>query len=381
MLIEKPGARSAGELDAVAEAARRTGALVRIGFNHRYHRAFRQAREIFESGALGEMMFIRGRYGHGGRPGYDREWRADPALSGGGELIDQGVHLIDLSRWFLGDFPSVRGRARTYFWDMPVEDNGFLLLETARGQVAFLHASWTEWKNLFSFEIAGRTGKLEINGLGGSYGIERLTCYHMLPEMGPPETTVWEYPDGRRLLGRRDRRLPGRHPPRTPTRPRRRRRAGDAAHRRDGLPRDARMIITRSPLRISLGGGGTDLPSYYREHGGFLIAAAIDKYVYITLHETFRRSDLIKYSQIEARADGRRDQAPDHPRSACAWSAVERAAPGDHQHGRHPGRHRPGLVRQLHDRAAAARCTRCKKDFVHPRRSWPSRPATSRSTC
>jgi predicted dehydrogenase len=194
VLIEKPGARSAGELDAVAEAARRTGALVRIGFNHRYHRAFRRAREIFESGALGEMMFIRGRYGHGGRPGYDREWRAAPALSGGGELIDQGAHLIDLSRWFLGDFPSVRGRARTYFWDMPVEDNGFLLLETARGQVAFLHASWTEWKNLFSFEIAGRSGKLEISGLGGSYGTERLTWYKMSAEMGPPETTAWEYP-------------------------------------------------------------------------------------------------------------------------------------------------------------------------------------------
>jgi predicted dehydrogenase len=194
VLIEKPGARCAGELDAVAEAARRTGALVRIGFNHRYHRAFRQAREIFESGALGEMMFIRGRYGHGGRRGYEGEWRAAPALSGGGELIDQGAHLIDLSRWFLGNFPSVRGRARTYFWDMPVEDNGFLLLETAGGQVAFLHASWTEWKNLFSFEIAGRVGKLEISGLGGSYGTERLTWYKMSAEMGPPETLAWEYP-------------------------------------------------------------------------------------------------------------------------------------------------------------------------------------------
>jgi predicted dehydrogenase len=139
-------------------------------------------------------MFIRGRYGHGGRPGYDREWRADPALSGGGELIDQGAHLIDLSRWFLGDFLSVRGSARTWFWDMPVEDNGFLLLETAGGQVAFLHASWTEWKNLFSFEIAGRVGKLEISGLGGSYGTERLTWYKMSPEMGPPETLAWEYP-------------------------------------------------------------------------------------------------------------------------------------------------------------------------------------------
>jgi predicted dehydrogenase len=194
VLIEKPGARSSAELDAVADAARQSGALVRIGFNHRFHRAFRKAREIFESGALGELMFIRGRYGHGGRPGYDREWRAVPAISGGGELIDQGAHLIDLSRWFLGDLPGVRGAARTYFWDMPVEDNGFLLLETARGQVAFLHAGWTEWKNIFSFEISGRDGKLEISGLGGSYGTERLTWYKMSAAMGPPETLAWEYP-------------------------------------------------------------------------------------------------------------------------------------------------------------------------------------------
>ena len=194
VLIEKPGARRAAELDAVAEAAALAGVQVRVGFNHRFHRALRQAREIFESGALGEMMFVRGRYGHGGRVGYDKEWRAEPECSGGGELIDQGAHLIDLSRWFLGDFARVRGAAPTYFWNMPVEDNGFLLLETARGQVAFLHASWTEWKNLFSLEIAGSVGKLEINGLGGSYGTERLTWYKMSPQMGPPETIAWEYP-------------------------------------------------------------------------------------------------------------------------------------------------------------------------------------------
>ena len=194
VLVEKPAARCSGELEGIEEMARRTGSLVRVGFNHRFHRAFRKAREIFESGAMGGLMFIRGRYGHGGRPGYEREWRANPEASGGGELIDQGVHLIDLARWFLGDFPQVAGCARTYFWNMPVEDNGFLLLETARGQVAFLHASWTEWKNLFSFEIAGRVGKLEISGLGGSYGVERLTWYRMSPEMGPPETLAWEYP-------------------------------------------------------------------------------------------------------------------------------------------------------------------------------------------
>ncbi len=194
VLLEKPGARRAVELEAVAEAAQASGALVRVGFNHRHHRAFRKAREIFESGALGELMFVRGRYGHGGRPGYEKEWRADPEKSGGGEAIDQGMHLIDLARWFLGDFERVRGRMATYFWDMPVEDNAFMLLETGRGQVAFLHAGWSEWKNLFSFEIAGRDGKLEISGLGGSYGPERTAFYRMLPEMGPPPTTIWEFP-------------------------------------------------------------------------------------------------------------------------------------------------------------------------------------------
>ena len=194
VLIEKPGARRASELDAVAEAAGRTGALVRVGFSHRYHRAFRKAHAIVKSGAIGPLLFIRGRYGHGGRPGYEREWRADPALSGGGELLDQGVHLIDLARSFVGDFSRVTGRTPSYFWKMPVEDNAFLLLETDAGQVAFLHAGWTEWKNLFSFEICGRDGKLEITGLGASYGTERLAFYAMKPEMGPPETTVWEYP-------------------------------------------------------------------------------------------------------------------------------------------------------------------------------------------
>src|SRR6266404_579931 len=146
------------------------------------------------AGKHGPLMFLRARYGHGGRLGYDREWRSDPAKSGGGELIDQGPHLIDLARWFLGDFAEVDGFATTYFWDMPVDDNGFLLLKTAEKKVAFLHASCTEWKNTFSFEIYGRDGKIDINGLGGSYGTERLTYYKTLPEMGPPETTMWEYP-------------------------------------------------------------------------------------------------------------------------------------------------------------------------------------------
>ena len=194
VLVEKPAARNAAELATVVEATRAARVVVKVGFNHRFHPAFQKARELFDSGVLGPLMYIRARYGHGGRLGYDREWRANPAIAGGGELLDQGVHLIDLARWFAGDFVEVQGHVGTFFWDMPVEDNGFLFLKTAQGQVAWLHASCTEWKNLFSFEIFGRDGKLQIDGLGGSYGVERLTFYRMLPEMGPPETTSWEYP-------------------------------------------------------------------------------------------------------------------------------------------------------------------------------------------
>lgn len=194
VLVEKPAARSAAELEPVIEAAKTANRRVRVGFNHRYHPALRKAREIIDSGVAGELMFVRGRYGHGGRLGYEKEWRANPALSGGGELIDQGVHLIDLSRWFLGDFQSVSGFAHTYYWDMPVDDNGFMTLKTAKQQVAHLHVSCTEWKNLFSLEIYGRDAKLHVEGLGGSYGVERLAFYKMLPQMGPPETTIWEYP-------------------------------------------------------------------------------------------------------------------------------------------------------------------------------------------
>jgi predicted dehydrogenase len=196
VLVEKPVTVSLAELDEIVEYATAHNLLVRAGYNHRYHPAFRTARRIVDSGVLGPMMFVRARYGHGGRVGYDKEWRADPSLSGGGELIDQGVHLIDLAGWFLGTWTQIDGWVNTYFWDMPVDDNAFIHLCNSSGQTAWLHASCTEWKNLFSFEIYGRLGKLHIEGLGGSYGIERLYHYQMLPKMGPPETTIYEYPMG-----------------------------------------------------------------------------------------------------------------------------------------------------------------------------------------
>jgi len=194
VLVEKPAGRTLDEVSQVREAARRRGALVKVGFNHRFHPGLARAKEIASSGALGPLYYIRGRYGHGGRVGYDQEWRCKREVSGGGELIDQGSHLIDLSRWFLGDLKFDYAAAPTFFWNIDVDDNCFLALRGAKGEMAWLHASWTEWKNMFAFEIVGRDGKLTIDGLGGSYGVERLTFHKMLSDMGPPETTMWEYP-------------------------------------------------------------------------------------------------------------------------------------------------------------------------------------------
>lgn len=194
VLIEKPGARNVEEFQKIIQTQKLTNKYAHIGFNHRYHRAVIKAKELVDQGAIGELMFIRARYGHGARLGYEGEWRAKKELSGGGELIDQGPHLIDLASWFLGDFIQVNGFADTFYWNMEVDDNAFMVLRTLDKKTAFLHVSCTEWKNLFSFEIYGKTGKIEINGLGGSYGLERLAFYKMLPQMGPPQTTIWEYP-------------------------------------------------------------------------------------------------------------------------------------------------------------------------------------------
>jgi predicted dehydrogenase len=196
VLVEKPGGISSRQLAEIESAANTAGAFVRIGYNHRFHPGFRKAYELVQREDLGEAMFIRGRYGHGGRVGYEREWRMDPAQGGGGELIDQGVHLIDLAASFLGEFATADGHAATYFWDTQVDDNAFVSLRTASGQTAWLHVSCTEWKNLFSFEIYFKHAKLHIEGLGSSYGLERLYYYKMLPELGPPETIIYEFPRG-----------------------------------------------------------------------------------------------------------------------------------------------------------------------------------------
>ena len=188
ILIEKPGGRNPEDLKKLWQFSKEAHTVAKVGFNHRFHPAMLKAKRLIEEGAIGELMYFRGRYGHGGRIGYDKEWRANPLVSGGGELLDQGVHLIDLCRWMGGEFSLEVGRVHTFYWDMPVEDNGFLLLKSPdKKRYAHLHASCTEWKNIFDFEVFGKKGKLQIWGIGRSYGTEELRLYQVKPEMGVPE--------------------------------------------------------------------------------------------------------------------------------------------------------------------------------------------------
>ncbi len=199
VLVEKPAGIGTADVDRIARAARATGRRAKVGFNHRFHPGIARTLEEAGSGRFGDVMFVRARYGHGGRVGYDREWRMRPELSGGGELTDQGMHLLDLFHELLGPLPLASALLRTQFWSSPVEDNAVLVLaepDAIDGAWGTFHVSWTEWKNLFSLEVYCRTAKLRVEGLTGSYGTQRLWRYEMRPGLGPPDIEEIAYPPG-----------------------------------------------------------------------------------------------------------------------------------------------------------------------------------------
>jgi predicted dehydrogenase len=197
VLVEKPAGVRLADVEAIDRAAHAAGRVAWVGFNHRYHPAIARAIAEARSGEHGPVLFVRGRYGHGGRLGYGEEWRFDRAVSGGGELVDQGMHLLDLCHAIAGPLDLHAALLRSSYWGDAVEDNAAILLESpgdAGGTWATLHAGWTEWKNIFSLEVSCRTAKLQVDGLAGSYGAPRLTIYRMRPELGPPDVEEIAYP-------------------------------------------------------------------------------------------------------------------------------------------------------------------------------------------
>jgi predicted dehydrogenase len=179
VLCEKPLARTVAEAEEMVRVAGREGLVLKCGFNHRHHPGIMQAHRWLEEGRLGQVDFLRCRYGICGRPGFENEWRADPALAAGGQLMEQGIHALDLFRWFAGEFTEVVGFVETRYWPTaPLEDNAMALLRTPTGQTAYLHSTLTHWRNLFSFEVFGHDGYVVVEGLGGAYGTEQARLGH-----------------------------------------------------------------------------------------------------------------------------------------------------------------------------------------------------------
>jgi predicted dehydrogenase len=169
VLCEKPLARDPGECRSMLDASTETGRVLATGFNYRFYPSFRLAREWVDAGRIGELSHIRG---YSGYTVHDPKVR-DAEVVGGGALHDIGIHLVDLTSWYLGDVQSAEGLATRNVWNFPgCEDNGFVLLRGAAGRVATLHASWTEWgRYQFVVELVGRLGRI------------RASCFPMFAEL------------------------------------------------------------------------------------------------------------------------------------------------------------------------------------------------------
>lgn len=196
VLCEKPLGRNVDEARRMFDAARASGCILKTGFNYRHMSHVTKAKELLEAGALGDLYFLRCRYGHGGRPGYEKEWCTDGELSGGGVLLEQGIHIFDLVRHLLGEPSQVFAQTRCFYWDFPlVEDNGFCMLQTPNGQLAQVHVSWTQWVNLFELEVFGHDGYLRLEGRDGHYGPQRVIWGKRKPDHGRPLEEIFEFLD------------------------------------------------------------------------------------------------------------------------------------------------------------------------------------------
>ena len=167
VFCEKPPGRDLGDIIKVMEVEKTKSPLkLRYGFNHRYHGSVVEASNIIDSGDFGKVLNVIGCYGKSslfGQKGLD--WRIDPKLSGGGILLDQGIHLVDLMCKFVGEFVEVKGFVQAQFWEYPVEDNAYAIMRTNENVVAMIHSSATMWQHTFSIRITLERGSISLSGI------------------------------------------------------------------------------------------------------------------------------------------------------------------------------------------------------------------------
>ncbi len=206
VFCEKPPGRNLEDVILMQEAeAANPGLKLKFGFNHRYHQAVLEAKSIIEGGRLGKIMWIRGIYGKAGGSLYDKNWRVRPEISGGGILIDQGIHMLDLLLMFCADFTDIHSFMTHSYWDIPVEDNAFIIMKNNTGQVAMVHSSATQWQHRFLMEIYLEKGYLTIDGIlssTGTYSPETLKIARCLYDndgypLPNPHETLTLYEDDR----------------------------------------------------------------------------------------------------------------------------------------------------------------------------------------
>jgi predicted dehydrogenase len=169
VFCEKPPGRNLADVERILAAERAHPDLkLKFGFNHRYHFGILEAKRIVESEQYGKILWIRGIYGKGESSAPAGEWRNDPEVAGGGILLDQGIHMLDLFRFFCGDFVEIKSMCTSAYWDVPMEDNAFALLRDGIGRVAMLHSTFNQWKHRFTLEIYMSDGYLVVDGMPSS---------------------------------------------------------------------------------------------------------------------------------------------------------------------------------------------------------------------
>ena len=179
VFCEKPPAFSRIEVEEIMRSEEESGKTLMYGFNHRHHGSVKKMKELVSSGEYGNVLWMRGRYGKSVDKDFYNNWRADHKKSGGGILIDQGIHMLDLFLYLGGEFDKVHASVSNLYWNIDVEDNVFATLENSEtGVVASLHSTMTQWRHLFSLEVFLQKGYMVLNGLRTSsmtYGDETLS--------------------------------------------------------------------------------------------------------------------------------------------------------------------------------------------------------------
>lgn len=198
VFCEKPPGRDIGDVARVIVVEREhPSRKLKYGFNHRYHDSVRDALRIIRSGELGAVVNLRGVYGKSKIISFQSDWRTKRALAGGGILMDQGIHMVDMMRLFGGDFIDVASFISNDFWQHDVEDNAYALMRTKEGVVAMLHSSATQWRHRFHLEIALARGTVILSGIlsgSKSYGAETITvAYADDDDAGDPKEITTRY--------------------------------------------------------------------------------------------------------------------------------------------------------------------------------------------